>query len=267
MDVHIENSVGSRSRLSVNEAADVRVVQELLQTVAGFLNSSDYHPGPVDGRIGSDEKSSTVRAIRAFQRQFLRKPDGVIDPGELTWRRLMAVVKMGEVDSAVFPLQKSPPAHWHWTKGMRRFGAGRSKGRAHAGCDLYAPEGTPVYAVADGKVTRDPSYFYNGTYALEVDHGPFLVRYGEVRNGCRLRKGDSVQCGEKIAEVGHLLNITLPSDMLHIEFYDKTASGALTELNASRTARHQNNHPFLRRRDLTDPTPWLNRWQHRLPGA
>jgi murein DD-endopeptidase MepM/ murein hydrolase activator NlpD len=147
---------------------------------------------------------------------------------------------------------------------MRRFGAGRRGARAHAGCDLYAPEGTSIHAVADGVVTRAPYEFYAQTHALEVDHGGFLVRYGEVMKGNGLREGDRVEKGQPIAKVGHLVGLTLPSDMLHIEFYDKTAAGSLTQGKAT-SARHTNGWSFRRRRDLVDPTPFLNRWQTSPP--
>lgn len=264
MDFEITHSVGARSRGAVNDADDVRAVQTLLQSVADALDERAYHPGPIDGAIGSDARSPTVRAIRAFQRRFLRRPDGVVDPGGRTHRRLVAAHAMGQTADAVFPFRALPPRKWHWTRGMRRFGAGRRNGRAHAGCDLYAPEGTPIHAVADGEVVRAPYDFYAKTDAVEVDHGAFVVRYGEIMKGNGLRLGDRVEKGQPIAMVGHLVGLRLPSDMLHIELYDKTATGPLGQGKAT-SARHTNGWPFLRRRDLVDPTPFLNRWQASLP--
>jgi hypothetical protein len=66
--------------------------------------------------------------------------------------------------------------------GIRVFGYRRDGGaRLHAGCDLYAPVGTPIFAIADGEVILAPYPFYLGTHAIEVYHkGVGVVRYGEV---------------------------------------------------------------------------------------
>src|SRR6266446_2741483 len=95
----------------------------------------------------------------------------------------------------------------------RAFASNRSNGvRAHAGCDLYFENGTWIYAVADGIVTRGPYPFYCETFALEVDHGDFLARYGEIQAVTAVKEGDRVRAGQQIARVGHLIGIQVPSD-------------------------------------------------------
>jgi murein DD-endopeptidase MepM/ murein hydrolase activator NlpD len=148
-----------------------------------------------------------------------------------------------------FPFSFVPPEGW--TDPPRSFGARRDKGkRKHAGCDLYAPVGTPVYAVADGTVQRF-SEFFLGTFALVVDHGDFIVRYGEIQREIAqsLKVDTTVTKGQKIGLVGRLQGLTI--SMVHFEMYDKTASGALTNTS---------NPPFMRRGDLIDPTKRLNDW-------
>ncbi len=134
----------------------------------------------------------------------------------------------------------------------RRFGASRDHGtRLHAGCDLYAPLGAHVLAVAGGHVIRGPYYFYSGTWAIEVDHGDFVVRYGEISGNqvAGIQEGAKVTAGQLIGYVGHL-QIKAHS-MLHFEMYRGTAQGRL--------AQHGNK--YSRRHDLMDPTPYLDRWQ------
>jgi hypothetical protein len=170
------------------------------------------------------------------------------------------------VPQGSFPLAALPPSRWSWRTGQRAFGANRSGGRAHAGSDLYCPVGTTVYAVCDGVVLRGPYEFYARTYALEIDHGSFVFRYGEIQQGAMVRAGDHVSRGQPIAHVAKLVGIVVPSAMLHGEAYSKTATGPLTT-SAGAGARHTNGRPFYRRRDLVNSGPWLDEWAENLPGA
>ncbi len=53
--------------------------------------------------------------------------------------------------------------------------------------------------------------------------------------------------------------------MLHLELYDKSASGPLS-VGAATSARDSSGVPYHRRRDLIDPTPFLDQWKNNLPG-
>src|SRR5215204_388974 len=101
-----------------------------------------------------------------------------------------------------FPLSFVPNETWR--NGKRSYGASRGK-RLHAGCDLYAPIGTPVHAVADDTV-KEFGLFYLGTYALVVDHGSFVVRYGGIRDDIakNLGVGAKVKEGQMIGRVSKL---------------------------------------------------------------
>lgn len=70
-------SVGSRGR---NLPDDVRLVQTLLK-------ERGVDPGPIDGVIGR----KTIAAIREFQRFFMRRPDGRVDPNGRTFRELLGL--------------------------------------------------------------------------------------------------------------------------------------------------------------------------------
>lgn len=71
----IGSSVG---RMGTNNPDDVLIVQRLL-TKAGFST------GGIDGACGKH----TLQAIITFQTGFLKSPDGRIDPGGISWRRLV----------------------------------------------------------------------------------------------------------------------------------------------------------------------------------
>jgi murein DD-endopeptidase MepM/ murein hydrolase activator NlpD len=273
MSWRISGSVGRWERGARNHRRDVETVQTLLTSAAARLGNPDIDPQGIDGVIGRPPaRSSTVDAIEAFQSRFFRTPDGLIGVNGRTWNELVReggglddAANPNPPDTLYFPFPVLPSTNW--THGARAFASNRSRGkRAHAGCDLYFPQGTWIYAIADGKVTRGPEWFYAQTYALEVDHGDFIARYGEVQPHTMVRGGDTVRAGQKIARVGRLVGISVPSDMLHLELFDKSASGPLTVSGAG-SARRTDGVPFLRRRDLMDPTTHLGQWSASLPQA
>ena len=137
---------------------------------------------------------------------------------------------------------------YHFRPGCR-FGAHRKKSRRHAGCDLYAPAGSPVYAIADGVVHQGPYGFYEGrrgvAYAIEIWHPGVSVtaRYGEVQRKAAVHPGERVVAGQII---GFVSGVT---GMLHFELYDRAPGSSLTV---------RSNRPYQRRKDLINPTAWLD---------
>ncbi len=263
-DNEISASVGRWSKGAVNNEADVRTIQSMLTEVATILADSRYDPQGADGTINQDEQNSdTVKAIEAFQRRFVTTPDGLIEVGKRTWQQLVAALAgpVTEPGEFFFPLKQLPPVNW--VEGDRRFASNRSRGRrAHAACDLYSPPGTVVHAITSGRVVRGPYYFYEGTYALEIDHGTFLARYSEVQQSTLVQEGDQVSAGQPIAKIGDLTETV--NSMLHLELYDKSETGRLNQ-PAENSARRPDGKPFMRRKDLFDPTAKLNVWKNNLP--
>jgi murein DD-endopeptidase MepM/ murein hydrolase activator NlpD len=281
-DTHwqIGGSVGRWDKGAHNAEADVEMVQDMLRHAWMILKDPRLDPGTIDGSIGRDAaNSATVKAIEAFQSRFMSNPDGLISVGGRTWRALVGVLQSGsaaeqpEPEShaqtagaaqCFFPFDNLPTPDW--TAPPRCFGARRSGGaRAHAGCDIYFPVGTTIRAIADGTVIEEPHLFYAGTDSVVIDHGDFVARYGEVAHGSALvHKGDRVKACQPIAKVGKLTGLSV--SMLHLELYDKSAQGPLT-VDASTGARTPDGRPFMRRKDLIDPTPKLNEWRNNLAGG
>jgi len=281
----VAGAVGRWDKGAVNNRADVETVQEMLRIIATVLHDPRVDPGGIDGEIARDvSQSTTVKAIEAFQSRFLNSPDGLIGVGGRTWRSMLDVLKNWDPSQSaipapanVAPVQPKPAAQCffpfdrlpsvNWTDAPRQFGSRRASGkRAHAGCDLYFPVGTTIHAIADGKVVRGPYPFYAETFALEVDHGDFIARYGEIQGATFVKAGDTVKAGQPIAKVGRLVGIATPSAMLHLELYDKSGQGPLTVSDSS-SAKTADGRPFFRRRDLIDPTPKLNVWKNNLAPA
>lgn len=227
-------------------------------------------PGLVaDGDFGNKTYTAVVR----FQKQANLPADGFV--GAQTLNALKNAQRPagpqpgigapvgGGAGQEFFPF--ATVTSYDWSQSYRAFASNRSNGsRAHAGCDLYYPTGTNIYAIKDGTVLRGPYYFYADTYAIEINHGSFVARYGEIQQTAQVAAGDSVTAGQHIAQVGHLVGISVPSDMLHFEMYSGSGSGNLTDKTSS-SAKRADGVSFQRRSDLIDPTPYLNSWQSNLP--
>jgi murein DD-endopeptidase MepM/ murein hydrolase activator NlpD len=130
----------------------------------------------------------------------------------------------------------------------RSFGSLRANGRLHAGCDLYAPIGSSIVAIAKGKVAS-VGPFYWGTDAVVVNHlGYGVVRYGEVTVAPGIAPGVEVVEGQIIAFIAQLTNPNPangnPHPMLHFELYSGNGTGPLSTGDS----------PYKRRADLKDPT-------------
>jgi murein DD-endopeptidase MepM/ murein hydrolase activator NlpD len=131
----------------------------------------------------------------------------------------------------------------------RCYGAPRDDGkRKHAGCDLYAPEGTPVVAVWHGRV-RQVYEFYGKADAIEIDHGVLgIIRYGELVSADELQPGQIIKGGDQIGKVAQLVGMGNIHPMLHFELYSGKGTGRLTCTG----------NAFRRRSDLLDPTRFLD---------
>jgi murein DD-endopeptidase MepM/ murein hydrolase activator NlpD len=192
-------------------------------------------------QAGQDRHANvkTERSTRGHPKAVVEKPVSPPPPAPSA-----AMQKI--IPNLLFPLEKRPSDSYK--DGARRFGANRSQGRKHAGIDLYAPVGTPIRAMADGVVIQKYA-FYLGTWVVEVDHGDFIARYGEVQPLTILvKRGQKIQRGQTIAHVGKLKGLSY--SMLHLEMYGTNES----PVEKGRGLTQKAKAPFQRREDLIDPT-------------
>ena len=82
-------------------------------------------------------------------------------------------------------------------------------GGVHSGVDLSAPQGTPIYAVEDGKVVAAEWQGAAGKAVTIKTSDRHLVLYGHM-SSMSVDKGDKVETGEKIGQVGSTGNSTGP---------------------------------------------------------
>src|SRR3954469_3984160 len=99
---------------------------------------------------------------------------------------------------AVFPVR----GHVDWGEADARFGASRS-GHVHEGQDMFAPAGTPLVAVRDGRVVEKGDDGGRGNYIAiwspEVRH-TFLSLH--MLRPTPLAPGDDVRTGQRVGRVG-----------------------------------------------------------------
>lgn len=95
-----------------------------------------------------------------------------------------------------------------------RFGATNGRDHSHKGIDIAASTGTPIYAMADGTVTR--AGWANGYgYLVVISHGNGIETYYGHCSKLHVKTGDKVEAGHHIAAVGSTGRSTGPH--LHLE--------------------------------------------------
>jgi len=106
--------------------------------------------------------------------------------------------------------------------------------RRHAGVDIYAPAESDVVAIEAGVVRSVELFtspelrtYWNNTYAIVVQNSAGqVIRYAEMKSAC-VQPGDLVQAGQKIGQVGQVLE----PDRI-----DHTAPGYIQALKANGVA-------------------------------
>lgn len=98
-----------------------------------------------------------------------------------------------------------------------RFGARRifndQPRSPHSGADFSAAAGTPVFAVADGRVALAEEHFFAGK-AVFVDHGDGLISMSFHLSEIAVGAGDEVRRGQRLGAVGATGRVTGP----HLHF-------------------------------------------------
>ncbi len=88
------------------------------------------------------------------------------------------------------------------------------KPRFHAGIDIAASTGTPIYSAFDGKVVYSGYDQWNGNY-LKIQHENNIMTVYCHCETLNVKKGDTVKAGQMIATVGSTGSSTGPH--LHFE--------------------------------------------------
>jgi murein DD-endopeptidase MepM/ murein hydrolase activator NlpD len=92
--------------------------------------------------------------------------------------------------------------------GLKRFFNDQPR-KPHSGIDIAAPEGTDIHLPADGIVIDTGNYYFNGNTVF-IDHGQGMISMFNHLSRISVNKGDRLQKGEKIGEVGKTGRVTGP---------------------------------------------------------
>jgi murein DD-endopeptidase MepM/ murein hydrolase activator NlpD len=98
------------------------------------------------------------------------------------------------------------------------WGAPRPGGRTHKGTDVFAPWGSPAYAVIDGVVRRESSSANGGLqlYLAGSDGNEYFYAH---LSSYTTRPGQHVSAGEQVARVGNTGDARYTSPHVHFEVH------------------------------------------------
>ncbi|MEZ4330539.1 MAG: LysM peptidoglycan-binding domain-containing M23 family metallopeptidase [Myxococcota bacterium] len=107
------------------------------------------------------------------------------------------------------------PLHFAWpVRGRLTSRFGLRGNRPHEGIDVGAPHGTPIFAAEAGRVIHSGRFGAYGKVVILKHAGAYRSVYAHARR-LYVEKGDFVERGQKIAEVGATGRATGPH--LHFE--------------------------------------------------
>lgn len=145
--------------------------------------------------------------------------------------------------------------------------------RHHGGVDLYAPAGSPVVAIEDGKVVSAGVFtspaqvpYWNRTNQVTILHrSGVFCRYAELGD-VAVEEGASLRGGELIGHVGEVLSLLLigPEAPPYIRFLKEQGHGSMLHIEVYQSApgpspNYRGGNWFTGERPahLLDPVPLL----------
>ncbi len=139
----------------------------------------------------TDLDEATLKRV-GEERALLRKVFAVVTPQRL-WRSAFVKPAAGPVGSPF---------------GLRRLFNGEPRS-PHAGVDIRAPEGTPVFAANSGRVVVARNLFFTGNTVV-IDHGLGLFTIYAHLSRIDVREGQPVERSARIGAVGATGRVTGP---------------------------------------------------------
>lgn len=136
-----------------------------------------------------------------------------LDFGDNESVSLVTTEKSQDLDKILPPIRVS-----HVNVGIYSPGVATDKRhtKGHYGVDLAAPEGTPIYSIASGKVSRVGSNEISGNF-VSIKHEDGLTSFYAHLNSINVKQNQDVTNQTVIGTVGDTGNAKGTSPHLHIE--------------------------------------------------
>lgn len=196
-------------------------------------------PGLRHLRVTLPDGRQLERDLKVAQRQYrIQRIDGLppskVSPNQKQldriWREAKIIKKARKVDTpatdflAGFQWPLTGPISGVY--GSQRILNGKPR-QPHYGVDIARPVGTRVRAPAGGVVTLAESdlYFTGGT--LAIDHGHGLSSWFLHLSKLLVKKGDRIEPGQEIAEVGATGRVTGPHLDWRMNLFEKRIDPSL----------------------------------------
>lgn len=183
---------------------EVKVVPDNNAVIGRRVVAEEGKEGAESRRVRAVAVNGEVVETTIVQRQVVTEPGTtIIREGT---RSALSLASRGDSSGSTIPILGQVSA---------KFGdSGPLWRSAHTGLDLAAPEGTPIYAVAAGKVTFAG---WNKSYGnlVIVDIGNGVATYYGHQSKVVVDEGDAVARGDKLGECGSTGNTS--GSHLHFE--------------------------------------------------
>ncbi|HEY5998294.1 MAG TPA: M23 family metallopeptidase [bacterium] len=177
---------------------------------------------------GGEEQRIPVDVVRrAFPEERLTLPPAMVTPPKELEER---IAREQEQAAAVY---RESGGGALWTGAFERALAERAAGNfgrrrilngipksPHAGQDYTAPAGTPVHAIAAGRVRLARDFYYSGLTVL-VDHGAGLVSQYLHLEKLLVAEGEQVAAGQVVGRVGSTGRATGPHLHLGVRLFEQ----------------------------------------------
>jgi len=205
-----ENQIANSARFNGKKLAFIQSdKQQQLLVGLSLKTKPGKHFIKIKNRQGENEKISFVVKPKTYKAQYLTiKNKRKVNPYEKDMPRILSEKKRKGMakkhwrDTAVQSDFITPvDGRMSSIFGLRRFFNEQAR-RPHSGLDIAAPQGTPIKAVAAGKVIESGNFFFSGNMVY-VDHGKGLISLYAHMNEIKVKTGDEIRQGQVIgSEIG-----------------------------------------------------------------